>query len=300
MPIRCNPRRSIPSCYGRALATMAAILLAGASAMPALASGPRPVSQQPARPQVPVPAAALAVPGSGAVLWAREPGRRRPMGSITKVMTALLVLRAGHLNRVITVTRAAVAYGHRDGASNAGLVAGDKLTARQLLRAMLLPSGCDAAYLLATTYGPGRPAFIAKMNTMARRLEMRSTHFSWFDGMPYPTEHSTYSTPADLLTLGQAAMASRQFRRIVAERSYYLPATRRHHAYHWTNTNALLRTYRGAIGIKTGDTSAAGDCIMFEARRSRHALIGVVLHARTFSAAFAAATVILNWGYRHT
>lgn len=86
---------------------------------------------------------------------------------------------------------------------------------------------------------------------------------------------------------------------MVGRRSYSLPATARHHAYRWSNTNALLWTYRGAIGIKTGDTRAAGDCLLFEARRRRHALIGVVLHARTFTIAFAAATVILNWGFRH-
>jgi D-alanyl-D-alanine carboxypeptidase (penicillin-binding protein 5/6) len=222
------------------------------------------------------------------------------MGSITKVMTALLVLRAGHLSKVITVTRAAVAYGRRNGASNAGLIAGDKLTARQLLRAMLLPSGCDAAYLLATAYGPGRAAFVAKMNTTARQLGMHRTRFSWFDGMPHPTERSTQSTPADLLILGQAAMANPQFRMIVRERAYDLAATRRHHAYRWSSTNALLRTYHGVIGIKTGDTSAAGDCVLFEARRNNKLLIGVVLHARTFTAAFAAATRLLNWGYRHS
>ena len=91
------------------------------------------------------------------------------MGSITKVMTALLVIRAGDLGREIKVTRGAIRYVHKRGASSAGLIAGDVLTARQLLEAMLLPSGCDAAYLLATSYGPGRNAFIAKMNAAARR-----------------------------------------------------------------------------------------------------------------------------------
>ncbi len=163
-----------------------------------------------------------------------------------------------------------------------------------------VPSGCDAAYLLATSYGPGRAAFIAAMNTTARQLGMRHTRFSWFDGMPRPTERSTQSTPADLLTLGQAAMANPQFRQIVRERAYDLPATRRHHAYRWSTTNALLRTYHGAIGVKTGDTRAAGDCVLFEARRHGRLLIGVVLHARTFTSAFAAAATLLNWGYQHS
>ena len=78
------------------------------------------------------------------------------MASITKVMTALVVIRAGDLNRQITVPSAVIDYVLEWDASNAGLRPGDKLTARQLLYAMLLPSGADAAYALAEAYGPGR------------------------------------------------------------------------------------------------------------------------------------------------
>ena len=77
------------------------------------------------------------------------------------------MLGAGGLDREITVTKAAVRYATKDGASSAGLIAGDVLTTRQLLEAMLLPSGCDAAYLLANAYGPGVPAFIAKVAARA-------------------------------------------------------------------------------------------------------------------------------------
>ena len=63
------------------------------------------------------------------------------------------------------------------------------------------------------------------MNATAKALDMASTHFSWFDGMPYPTEYSTYSSPADLIRLGVAAMRNSVFRSIVGQRSYYLPAT---------------------------------------------------------------------------
>jgi serine-type D-Ala-D-Ala carboxypeptidase (penicillin-binding protein 5/6) len=237
---------------------------------------------------------------TGTQLWGKDANVPRPMGSITKVMTALVVLEAGGLGREIKVTEGAVRYVHEDGASSAGLVAGDRLTARQLLRAMLIPSGCDAAYLLATAYGPGRPAFVRKMNAMAKAMGLRQTHFSWFDGMPYPTELSTYSSPADLIRIGERAMRYSLFRRIVAQRSFYLPATDLHHSYIWDTTDELLGTYRGVIGIKTGDTDAAGNCLLFEARRHGHTLIGVVMHANPSSdpgSAFPAAEQLLDWGF---
>jgi D-alanyl-D-alanine carboxypeptidase (penicillin-binding protein 5/6) len=237
---------------------------------------------------------------TGVVVWGRDFGVARPMGSITKVMTALLVIRAGDLGREIKVTKGAIRYVHKRGASSAGLIAGDVLTARQLLEAMLLPSGCDAAYLLATSYGPGRNVFIARMNAAARAMGLASTHFSHYDGMPYPTEHSTYSSPADLIRLGEQAMRVPLFRRIVAQRTYHLAAAPGHHGYLWQTTNALLGPYRGMLGIKTGNTNAAGNCFLFEARRGRRTLVGVLLHvnpARNGEALFTAAGHLLNWGF---
>jgi D-alanyl-D-alanine carboxypeptidase (penicillin-binding protein 5/6) len=217
-------------------------------------------------------------------------------------MTALVVLEAGHLDRKITVTAGAIRYVSKDGASSAGLVEGDVLTARQLLEAMLLPSGCDAAYLLATAYGPGRSAFIKTMNATAQAIGMTATHFSSFDGMPFPTEHSTYASPADLIKLGEQAMRHPIFRQIVRQRSYYLPVTVAHHGYFWKTTDQLIGTYPGVLGIKTGDTYAAGNCLLFEAKRAGHTLIGVVLHAYRSSnpsSAIGAARHILTWGFRH-
>jgi serine-type D-Ala-D-Ala carboxypeptidase (penicillin-binding protein 5/6) len=254
----------------------------------------------PGEPAISVAAGELTNAATGAQVWAQDIDARRPMGSITKVMTALVVLQAGDLNRKIEVTRAAVRYVDKDGASSAGLIPGDVLTARQLLAAMLIPSGCDAAYLLATAYGPGRPAFIAKMNAVAAQLGMTSTHFTSFDGMPYPTEHSTYSTPADLITLGAAAMRFRLFREIVARRQYRLRETASHHAYVWQQTNKLIGSYQGALGIKTGDTKAAGNCLLFEARQNGVTLIGVVLHASPTAnpgSAIVAARQLLNWAF---
>jgi len=238
--------------------------------------------------------------GTGAQLWGKDAGIPRPMGSITKVMAALVVLRDGDLGREIRVTNGAVQYVDADGASSAGLIAGDVLTARQLLEAMLLPSGCDAAYMLATAYGPGRSAFVRKMNVMAMSMGLTATHFAGFDGMPHPTEYSTYSSPADLVRIGERAMRNSVFRGIVSQSSFYLPATNLHRSYLWYSTDELLGSYPGDVGIKTGNTQAAGYCLLFEARRGRRVLIGVVLHADPADdpySSFTAAAQLLDWGF---
>jgi D-alanyl-D-alanine carboxypeptidase (penicillin-binding protein 5/6) len=237
---------------------------------------------------------------TGALLWSRALNTERPMGSITKVMTALVVIRAGGLGRELTVPAAAVSYVRSHDGSSAGLHAGDRLTAQQLLEALLLPSGCDAAYVLARAYGPGLTGFVANMNALARQMRLGRTHFSNFDGLPWPTEYSTYSTPGDLLAIGRAAMGYAVFRAIVDQRSYRLAAASGHHSYAWTNTNLLLGSYPGAIGIKTGSTNAAGYCLLFEARRGSRSLIGVVLDSSATSRAvsFSDAEQILNWGFR--
>ncbi len=244
-------------------------------------------------------AAAIANASTGELLWSRSLNAERPMGSITKVMTALVVLRAGHLNRTITIPSSVVSYVREYDASNADLQPGDRLTARQLLEGLMLPSGCDAAYVLAGAYGPGRTAFVAKMNAVAKQLGMTRTHFANFDGLPWPTEHSTYSTASDLLRLGRAAMKYAVFRSIVVQRSYRIAAGDGHHAYVWRNLDPLLGTYRGATGIKTGYTLAAGHCLLFAVTRDGRSLIGVTLDSpgRGSTVNGADATRILNWAF---
>ena len=245
--------------------------------------------------------AAVENAATGRLLWSRGLNTERPMASITKVMTAYLVIKAGHLDRKITIPAAVTGYVRAHNASSAGLRPGDRLTARQLLYALLLPSGADAAYTLAKAYGPGLSRFVTRMNATARLLGMRRTHFSNFDGLPYPTSYSNYSTAANLLALGRAAMRLPVFRTVVAKRSYGLAAGSGHHAYRWKNLNPLLGRYPGAIGIKPGYTGAAGQCLLFEATRHGHTVIGVTLHSpgSISSVNPADATRILNWAFSH-
>ena len=244
--------------------------------------------------------ALLADAATGQVLWGRDLGTERPMASVTKVMTALVVLESGNLGQQIRVPKAAFDYAWKYGGETAALHPGDTLTVQQLLAALLLPSGADAAYTLANAYGPGLDAFVARMNATAVRMGMTHTHFTSPDGLPYPTGTATYSTPSDLLTLGLAAMRYPVFRSIVDLRFYHLPKARGHHEYWWDNTDELIGSYPGAVGIKSGYTDDAGHCLLFAAVRNGRELIGVVLDSPVTGPAAAAqdAERMLNWGFR--
>ena len=259
-----------------------------------------PVIQVTGAPQgVKAKGAVLADALTGQVLWNRSLDTERPMASVTKVMTALLVLESGHLDQEIRVPQAAFNYAWKYGGETASLYPGDQLTVQDLLEALLLPSGADAAYTLANAYGPGLSAFIGRMNATAARMGMTHTHFTSPDGLPYPTETSTYSTPSDLLTLGHAAMRFPVFRSIVSQQFFHLPKGPGHHQYWWYNTSALIGSYQGAVGIKDGYTDDAGHCLLFEAVRNGRTLIGVVLGSPPTGVAAGAqdAARMLNWGF---
>ncbi len=271
--------------------------LTAAQASPALASAS---AAHPAAPaDVVAVAGELVNAASGRRMWSRGLNSRHPIASLTKVMTALVVLSDGHLNRKIKVTEAAVQYAAENSAGSAGLHVGDVLSAWQLLAGMLLPSGADAAYLLAHSYGPGWHAFVRAMNVRARKLGMTHTHFANFDGLPWPTADATYSSPRDLIIMGEAAMKVPDFRKLVSERSHRVAATKQHHRYDWKNTDLLLARYRGAVGIKTGYTTAAGYCLLFEAKRGGKELMGVVLDSTNTDAnlRFTSAERLLTWGF---
>lgn len=231
--------------------------------------------------------------------WSRAADTRRPIASITKVMTAIVVLRSGRLDRKVTVKQKYIDYAVRQGGSMAKLRAGDKLTVRQLLNGLMLPSGCDAAYMLADVYGPGWRGFVAKMNKTAKSLGMTRTKYANFDGLPWPSATSTSSTARDQAKLGHYAMKRADFRSVVARRTYKLKAGGGHHAYSWINTNRLLGSYKGAIGIKTGTTDAAGYSLMFAAKRGSRTLTGIVLNSSTTTeqVRFTDAARMLNWGF---
>jgi serine-type D-Ala-D-Ala carboxypeptidase (penicillin-binding protein 5/6) len=236
---------------------------------------------------------------TGQVLWARGETAVRPIASITKVMTALVILQAGGLNQKITVPKSVTAYVAKYGANAGGLIPGQVFTVDELMHAMLIVSAADAAYTLANAYGPGLPAFIAKMNAEAAKLGLAHTHFTSPDGLPYPTETSTFSTPAELVRLGEIAMGYQEFRSIVALHIYNIPKGDGHTAYSFTSSNELIGKYPGVVGIKTGFTNAAGHTLLFEAVRNGRTLIGDVLGSPPSGPASGAqdAARLLTWGF---
>ncbi|MVU76034.1 D-alanyl-D-alanine carboxypeptidase [Nocardia sp. ET3-3] len=275
---------------GHGVAAAAPVATAPHGQLPWLTSEPEGVQ---------APGAALADGIAGTMLWSREANTPVPIASIAKVMTALVVITSGDLERPVTVPAEAIAYCVRFDGSTAGLSAGEAMSTREMLYAMMLPSGCDAAYTLADAYGPGVDGFIGRMNDTAHLMGLGATQFTDPSGLPTPDDYSTYSTPADLVALGLRAMSLPAFREVAGAQSYHLPAGPAHRDHVWRTTNQLLRDYPGTIGIKTGSTDAAGSCLLFETVRAGIPVIGVVLHSGPWSGAAARddARRMLDWAY---
>ena len=225
-----------------------------------------------------------------------------PMASTTKIMTAVIAIQAGNLDQLVTIHQDAVNEWMLHDGSNAQLVAGDQLTLRQLLYALLLPSGDDAAIAIADDIAGSPNTFVNLMNVMAYKLHLFQTHYVNPDGLTYYLPNGQpnpnhYTTPYDLVRLARYAMSIPLFAQIVKTQQYMVPATSTNHAYKWASTNTLLGTYQGMTGIKTGFTLEAGECLVFSATRKGHDLMGVVLHSSSPATRFADAEALLNWGF---
>jgi D-alanyl-D-alanine carboxypeptidase len=208
---------------------------------------------------------------SGRVLWALHPHRRLPIASTTKIMTAVLALdhlRANTIVRVSpTVTRVPLV--------KEGLRPRERVRAWKLLDGLLMYSGNDDALALAIASAGTRRAFIARMNDEARTLGLRDTHFASPSGV---IDRENYSSAWDLAALARYALRNPRFRRIVRTRIAHVPWSPPTYEKVYLNKNALLGSYRGADGVKTGWTTLAGHCLVASATRGGRSAIVVVLH----------------------
>jgi D-alanyl-D-alanine carboxypeptidase (penicillin-binding protein 5/6) len=232
---------------------------------------------------------------SGRVLMDVHGEETLPMASTTKIMTALVALQTASLEQPIPVTQDAVDRLLDDG-SGAGLVVGDTLSLKDMLYALLVPSGDDAAYAIADALGDGdRAAFVQRMNLFAYRHQLFQTHYDDPDGLNGFGDEEHYTSARDLVRLAQYAMSVPMFAQIVDTQHYTVNTAL--HSYSWDTTNTLLGTYKGMTGIKTGHTDAAGYCLVFAATRNHHHLIGAVLGEASEEQRDSDVTKVLNWGF---
>jgi D-alanyl-D-alanine carboxypeptidase (penicillin-binding protein 5/6) len=157
-----------------------------------------------------------------------------------------------------------------------GLRRNERVPAWKLLDGLLIFSGNDDAYALASAAADSKPRFVKLMNEKARALGLRDTHFTSVSGV---VDKGNYSTAWDLAALARYALRDPRFRKTVATRIARVKWSAPTFAKVYVNKNQLLRTYRGADGVKTGWTTLAGHCLVASAHRGGRGLIAVVLHA---------------------
>jgi D-alanyl-D-alanine carboxypeptidase (penicillin-binding protein 5/6) len=214
---------------------------------------------------------------SGQVLWQRNPGLERPIASLTKMMTALMIARADPPNASVKVSRNAA---HTQGSATGLLPRGRRVPLEALLKALILISANDAAVALAEHEGGSVPHFIKEMNAQARAMGLSCTHFTTPNGL---RDRGNHSCPRDLATLARADLTNKRIAQI-AQTRYAKPSfpIRGRHLY-LTNNHYFLQHGIGVpgaqvTGLKTGFTDAAGSCYVTTARLGSHHLGLVLLH----------------------
>jgi D-alanyl-D-alanine carboxypeptidase (penicillin-binding protein 5/6) len=221
------------------------------------------------------------------VLYARNPYERRAIASTTKMMTAYVAITHASAGHVLTVQP----YVASPGETVAGLVAGQRLTVRDLLKAMLLPSGGDAAHTLAVDLAGSTDRFVGWMNAAAVRLHLRHTHYSTPVGLDTP---SNYSSASDLARLALVLLRNQTVAGVVDQHSARLTD-----GQVVINHNDLVGRYPFVVGVKTGHTNGAGYCLVGAARRGDAVVVSVVLGDPSEGTRDADTLMLLRYGLGH-
>ena len=247
-----------------------------------------PFTQPVEAPPISAQAALLVDMGDRTIVFAKNPGERRPPASLSKLATAIVALEQAPPDTRIQIPEDAAA----EPSVLAGLRPGEVLTLHDLLFAMLLPSANDAAATIADGIG-GHDYTVAQMNDLARRLELHDTHFANPSGRDAEQQ---YSTAFDMAVLAADAMDRFPLlARIVATQVHVIPAGAANRSYSVRNLNSLLWSYEGTIGVKTGQTAEAGGNLIAAAQRGPRRLMVVLLGSED---RMADAETLLDFGYR--
>ena len=281
----------------RKLSFLAAIaVLVAALAAPALATGfVFPVRPEDGFPQSEPPSVSAASwiiydDLTDTVLASWDADTRRPPASITKIMTVLLAVENGNMDDQVTVSENAA----RTGGQEIGLVVGEQVTLAALVKAALIRSGNDAATAIAEHIGGSVEGFAEMMNAKAAELGMENSNFITPHGLD---TSGHYSSARDMLLVGLAAMSHPEIADIARSRIVVFPDTPNGVARSATNTNRILNSYEGVIGIKTGETPRAGLTYVGAAERNGRRLYVVVFRSVGRRAHFSDAMALWDWAF---
>ncbi len=230
---------------------------------------------------------------TGRVLYTQNATEALPPASVTKIMTLLLVMEAIDagklaLNDMICTSETAASMG----GSQIYLKVGESMSVEDLLKSVVISSANDAAVALAEAVSGDIGSFVDQMNQKARELGMTSTTFENVTGLD-DTAQNHMTSAMDIALMSRALISHPQ----ILQYSSIWMDTIRGGAFGLTNTNRLVRFYRGATGLKTGSTSKAGFCISVTAERDGLSLICVIMGAETRDIRNAQATRLLDWGF---
>lgn len=241
---------------------------------------------------VTAPTAILTEASSGQVLYELNADEKRPIASVTKTMTILLIMEAldnGKININDLVPTSE--YAASMGGSQVFLEAGEEMSVNDMLKAIVVASGNDAAVAMAEFIAGTEPAFVEIMNKRASELGCTNTHFINCNGLNETAEH--YSTARDVAAISRELLKHPK----ISDYTTIWTDTLRDGKFGLSNTNKLIRFYKGANGLKTGSTSAAKYCLSATAVRDGMQLIAVILAAPSSAERFADATRLLDYGF---
>lgn len=225
---------------------------------------------------------------SGVTLYEKNSEMRLLPASTTKIMTALVVLENYDLGEVLEARGGSTIEG-----AKMGLREGEKITVYNLIFGLLLASGNDAAFVLASNFSGGVEQFINSMNRKAKELGMKDTHFSNVDGFG---SLNHYTTSKDLALLTNEALKNKTFAKIVATPRAVVPNSDYTYWYPLVNINELIGDEGGVLGVKTGFTEKAGQNLVVYVNRDRRRVVMVVLNSAD---RFGEMKRLIEWVYRN-
>jgi D-alanyl-D-alanine carboxypeptidase len=221
------------------------------------------------------------------VLASQRADEERPMASVTKIMTALVVVEEADLDGTVRISESAAATGEAE----IGLVPGERWSVRDLLAAVMVRSGNDAAVALAEHVGGSVEGFAELMNEKAAAIGLEHTHFVNPHGLD---EEGHYTSAADLIAMARLALADPYLARLARTKLITFRPDPSGVARRARNTNRLLGAYPGVVGVKTGFTGLAGKVLVSALERNNRTLLAVVMGSEDH---FRDSRELLDWGY---